>query len=1427
VHNGRKLLAARKFQEAVKTCRLGLLENPANVEGRLVLAQALMSLARYDEVIAEARAALELEEDSSKATILLGEALFFKGAYVQAREALARAALLEPDNASVTRLLDELDATVEVGIDESLDEVGDSTRSYPNANVDLSVGDETEIQDLPAALQNTADQPPNTESPEDSSSARQAVEAANKAAEDKERPDPIAGEVKIGTGEVAATANVPAAPEIKVDISKVDVSTVGEVPQDETSEPKKQDVLDETIHTGEIASPSSDADATAAAKIAAHKKPVTPQRAKPPQRTEESHSGARRWAQRKWIGADEAATREAVLVPSPRITTEEMKDSDLFGRGAPTSEQRLKTPGSDSSTGQASNRRSVLVEDGTTETKLSRPEPSGSQAAPSHASGLRRDAQPTASAKPRRPDNPWSEDEDEETRSLRGISQEVPAPGSPEVPRSSLAKLQPPPPPLPPVAKSPFRIPPLAGRSPDPGLSPGPGQQTPGPGLPGPAQKTLGPGLPAPGAQNLPPQSPPRPGPPRKTPAEVPPFRSPDFSGVHFEAPPAAAPAGAAAGKPIIPSQLAQPQATPQTPAAPLPSPIHSPAPIPVPSPATRPVPSLGPGPAATARPAIASTAPTPVSRPRSGQQAAPAAPREHTAPAARYPSRGFFATYWRLLALAGGVLVLIATVILITAALRKDKQKEKIKKHLKEARIQVEIASFRSLKRADKKLLKVLQEATGHKGARNLRLFAASVTAVEFGGSADRAEQMLDKGGHKDDDLLAAARILAALASGNRKRSLSEAKKAAARWPQSIYVAYARGLVALRLGTPDKSLRLLDAITARRAKNLVLHAKIRALLALGQVKDAKRLLGSIPEKTRKAPWVRLLRLRYALASTPGPLALKALDPALSLVADATGRVSPRHKRWAQFVLAEGYGRLDKDAERRRYLARVLTGGGFRDPALAEAVATLQLRWKSPGDAVILIQTVRRRYPDRLTAVIIEARATLGQSKFKEVLRQLDSVEEKRRTPDMNLLRARAALALGKFPKARSILIGLRKSYPNMTGVLVTWAKLLTQEGRLDEALSALENVLKREPRNVEVIRDAARLELRRGKAADAVIRLEVAVRLRARDPELRSELVRAYLAAGNHKSAETSIEAAIAAFPHNPSVLSAKGQLMQILGRYTDASNAFDAALKKKPHLTDALVGRAEVLLASGRYADAEKAVKKAGKAAPESRRLLKGWLYLVRWSKRKSDPWRARSLLAAAAKQKGSNGRRAAVLLLEYYAKAMSRRKGEKTYAMLSKRFGARPELRSALALVRLDDDSYRGAKSQLNTARADPAFSRISPVAQARVYARLAHAYWLAGNYGTARRHARKGLTIWSGCPRALAILGIVAYEMANFSKAKQRLSQALKANANLALAHHYLGKAYKQLGQRRLARRHIRRYLQLRPKGPLAADSKRAL
>jgi tetratricopeptide (TPR) repeat protein len=177
--------------------------------------------------------------------------------------------------------------------------------------------------------------------------------------------------------------------------------------------------------------------------------------------------------------------------------------------------------------------------------------------------------------------------------------------------------------------------------------------------------------------------------------------------------------------------------------------------------------------------------------------------------------------------------------------------------------------------------------------------------------------------------------------------------------------------------------------------------------------------------------------------------------------------------------------------------------------------------------------------------------------------------------------------------------------------------------------------------------------------------------------------------------------------------------------------------------------------------------------------------------------------------------------------YAKRMAKRAAENAYQRLTDRHGAQPGLRAALALTLLEVDSNRAAISQLKSVLSDARFSRLSPVIRAEIRARLGQAYWQAGSFGPAAKHARKALQSWPHCSRALAVLGIVAYEMARFRRARKHLRKAVKANPNFALPFHYLGRANQALGQRRAGRKHLRRYLWLRPKGPLAADSKKAM
>ncbi len=107
VSRGQALVVAGQYQEAVKVCRLGLLGQPATVDGRVVLASALLALKRYDEVLAETRVAIEIDPTSVPAQTLKGEALLRKGDYAAALETLQRARQVAPADTKLNELFAE------------------------------------------------------------------------------------------------------------------------------------------------------------------------------------------------------------------------------------------------------------------------------------------------------------------------------------------------------------------------------------------------------------------------------------------------------------------------------------------------------------------------------------------------------------------------------------------------------------------------------------------------------------------------------------------------------------------------------------------------------------------------------------------------------------------------------------------------------------------------------------------------------------------------------------------------------------------------------------------------------------------------------------------------------------------------------------------------------------------------------------------------------------------------------------------------------------------------------------------------------------------------------------------------------------------------------------------------------------------------
>ncbi len=144
-----QLTREHRLQDAVRLCRLILLSNPKFLECRILLAQNLLTLARYEEVLAETQILVEQAPDTAEVYALKGEAHFFRGEYMAARRALTRAAELDPSNKKVRGLLADIEPALQVGQAEHEEVVTDlSTKSYPLGE-DESEADPTELMESP------------------------------------------------------------------------------------------------------------------------------------------------------------------------------------------------------------------------------------------------------------------------------------------------------------------------------------------------------------------------------------------------------------------------------------------------------------------------------------------------------------------------------------------------------------------------------------------------------------------------------------------------------------------------------------------------------------------------------------------------------------------------------------------------------------------------------------------------------------------------------------------------------------------------------------------------------------------------------------------------------------------------------------------------------------------------------------------------------------------------------------------------------------------------------------------------------------------------------------------------------------------------------------------------------------------------------
>jgi len=107
-YRAKVLITQRRYQDAVRLCRRGLLTDPSREEGRLVLGMALLAMRRFEEVRAEMLALLSARPEDSVARRLLGQAFLEAGDIVRASEELEAARRLAPQDARIAELLREV-----------------------------------------------------------------------------------------------------------------------------------------------------------------------------------------------------------------------------------------------------------------------------------------------------------------------------------------------------------------------------------------------------------------------------------------------------------------------------------------------------------------------------------------------------------------------------------------------------------------------------------------------------------------------------------------------------------------------------------------------------------------------------------------------------------------------------------------------------------------------------------------------------------------------------------------------------------------------------------------------------------------------------------------------------------------------------------------------------------------------------------------------------------------------------------------------------------------------------------------------------------------------------------------------------------------------------------------------------------------------
>lgn len=419
-------------------------------------------------------------------------------------------------------------------------------------------------------------------------------------------------------------------------------------------------------------------------------------------------------------------------------------------------------------------------------------------------------------------------------------------------------------------------------------------------------------------------------------------------------------------------------------------------------------------------------------------------------------------------------------------------------------------------------------------------------------------------------------ARALATAALGRQEEAEDAARRAAELRPTSPRHVALHALMQHRRGESARALALLDAIPGGDRAAAVRIARARVLDESGtdpaRARDeASAVLDSEGASPHELAWARLLLAKHAVRSGDVSAALSA--------ARAAAEHAPPVDEAFGLLLVETLLRAGAADEARSQLATLPPPADAAARALIAAEVALAQGDFDAADAA-LAQAGEGARRSLLRGRLLEAR---GDDDAARLL-----YEEAMAAAGPEEVRARvrlAAIALrGRDPqRAIALLEPARAGAAEDVELAGILARAYLAQERLDDATSIVDAAMQRRPDATELLSARAAIELRRGDAAQAFATLQRAVAARPADAELQAELGAAALAAGELDAARAAFETALARRPAHRAALVGLARLALLRGDLALAEQHLDAAAGASGDDVEGARVRGELLVRRG----------------------------------------------------------------------------------------------------------------------------------------------------------------------------------------------------------------------------------------------------